>query len=274
VEDRWILSRLGRVTARTNQLLEDYQFGEAERQICDFVWGDFCDWYIEIAKIRMREGADPSPMPILMHVLETSLRLLHPFMPFITEELWQSLPAPESRAESVMIALYPQADDSTFDAKAEREMGAVIEIIRSIRNARAEHKVEAAQWVEAQVHADDKAAIERHAKAIETLARARPLKVTRRTKSEKGAEKALVIVLADADVVLPMSGMVDLDAQGQRLEKEIEECGAFISRLETRLADEAFLSKAPPAVVQKEQERLSELRDRLKKLQERLSQVA
>jgi valyl-tRNA synthetase len=273
-EDRWILSRLNRLTARANQLMEDYQFGEAERQIHDFVWGEFCDWYIEVAKIRLRDRTDPSPIPVLMRVLETSLLLLHPFMPFITEELWQSLPPVESRPESVMIARYPCADQDALDTQAEREMKSVIEIIRSVRNARAEQKIEAAKWIEAHVYAEDKVSTEQHAKTIEALSRARPLVLRSREEPKEGADKAIVTVLGDADVVLPMAGMVDTDAERQRLQKEIEQHQANISRLETRLGDSTFLSKAPPPVVEKEQARLTESRERMQKLEERLSQLA
>ena len=273
-EDRWILSRLNRLTARANRLMEDYQFGEAERQIHDFVWGEFCDWYIEVAKIRLRDHTEPSPTPVLTRVLETSLLLLHPFMPFITEELWQSLPPTESRPESVMIAPYPCADENALDPQAEREMESVIEIIRSVRNARAEQKIEAAKWIEAHVHAEDKTSTEQHAKIIEALARARPLVLRSRGEPKEGTDKAIVIVLGDADVVLPMAGMVDTDAERQRLEKEIEHHRANISRLEMRLGDSGFLSKAPPAVVDRERGRLLEAKDRLEKLEERLSQLA
>ena len=125
--------------------MEDFQFGEAQRQIHDFLWGEFCDWYIEFAKIRLLPGSkSPSPVPVLVHVLETSLRLLHPYMPFVTEELWQNLKKhlgwPE--AESIMVAAYPEADKTAIDPAAEDEMEAIIEIIRSIRNVRAQYKVE------------------------------------------------------------------------------------------------------------------------------------
>ncbi|GAH81920.1 unnamed protein product, partial [marine sediment metagenome] len=108
VEDRWILSRLNRTIASVTSLMEDFQFGEALRQIYDFLWGEFCDWYIEIAKIRHRSEEAPSPIPVLVYVLETSLRLLHPYMPFVTEELWQNLkqrlPPDWQATESIMVA--------------------------------------------------------------------------------------------------------------------------------------------------------------------------
>ena len=117
VEDRWILSRLNRVSSEVNQLLDDFQLGEAEKRIHDFIWGEFCDWYIELAKIRLQQHAVPSPLPILVEVLRTSLCLLHPFMPFITVEIWQIIipfvTHDESRA--VIVAPYPESDESVVD---------------------------------------------------------------------------------------------------------------------------------------------------------------
>ncbi|GAI55993.1 unnamed protein product, partial [marine sediment metagenome] len=136
--------------------MEDSNFGEAQRQIHDFLWGEFCDWYIEIAKIRLRpaDKGTVSPLPLLVYVLETSLRLLHPFMPFITEELWQKLKKhlPEQGAESIMVTPYPEARGIATDPEAERVMESIIEIIHSIRNARAQYKVERTKWIEAQIY--------------------------------------------------------------------------------------------------------------------------
>ncbi|GAI72804.1 unnamed protein product, partial [marine sediment metagenome] len=124
VEDRWILSRLNSTIASITSLMEDFQFGEAQRQIYDFLWGEFCDWYIEIAKIRLRSSVNeaPSPIPVLVYVLETSLRLLHPYMPFVTEELWQNLkqhlPPDWQATESIMVVAYPIADEAAIDPPA------------------------------------------------------------------------------------------------------------------------------------------------------------
>ncbi len=132
-EDRWILSRLSRTIATVNKAMADFQFEEAQRQVHDFLWGEYCDWYIELAKIRLRQGG-LSPVPVLVHVLETALRLLHPFMPFVTEELWQTLksacPAGWQATDSIMIASYPEAEAKAIDPESERIMETVIEIIR------------------------------------------------------------------------------------------------------------------------------------------------
>jgi len=272
LEDRWILSRLNRLISSVDSLMSDFHFGEAEREIHDFIWGEFCDWYIEISKLRLKQ--EDSPIAVLAHVLETSLRLLHPFMPFITEEIWHSLSQHFDRdlGESIMIAPYPAADGAWFDGDAERQMAVVTDVVRSIRNARAEFQVEPSKWVEAIVVAGDaRAAIESQAQAIEILARARPLSIAGELKSRP--DRAKTIVLDGAEVILPMAGMVDIAAETERTQREIADTEENIARLDSRLSDDKFLSKAPTHVVDKERERLATHRDRLARLRERLAEL-
>ncbi len=278
VEERWILSRLSRTNASVVKLMDNFQFGEGLRQLHDFIWGEFCDWYIEFAKIRLSAG-DSSPLPVLVYVLENSLRLLHPFMPFITEELWQQLkqrlPADWQESESIMIAAYPEADTKAVDAEAEKVMEAIIDIVHNIRNVRAEHKVEVNKWVEAEVYAGElTSAIAEHSTTIQTLARARP--VSFHDIRQEGVQipsegNDRIIVLPNAVTVrIPMESMVDLNAERKRLEGEIARSQALIASLESRLKDKAFLSKAPSTVVAKEREKLAERKDKLKRLREQL----
>ncbi len=273
VEDRWILSRLDRLAARVNRLLEEFRFGEAEAEVYEFIWGEFCDWYIELAKIRLGEPGSPSPVPVLVRTLESSLRLLHPFMPFITEEIWQNLaarlPADPARPDSLMITDYPDGTGST-DTAAEREMGLVIDIIRSIRNARAESKIDPARRVEAHLHAGDGPAIEPHRRAIEALARVQPLHIMGRRK-ESRSDGAQVLHVGEVEIVLPMS--VDVDAERQRLEQEKESLENRIADLRARLSDQAFLSKAPQAVVDKERGKLQDYELKLSKTAQRLAEL-
>jgi valyl-tRNA synthetase len=275
MEDRWILSRLNRTVSTVSNLMEEFQFGEAQRYIYEFLWGEFCDWYIEIAKIRLRPGTDaPSPMPVLIYVLETSLRLLHPFMPFITEELWQNLKGrllPDWQAtESIMVAAFPQADGTAIDAPAEKVMESVTEIVRAIRNARAQYEVESGKWIEAQIYAGELAPIIAHYKeAVQTLGRAKP--ITLRDSRHEGqlSEKDLVLVLKDSDVVISMESMVNLEAEKQRLKKEIEQSQAEAARLGALLKDKAFLDKAPAAVIDKERQKLQTISQKLERLKQK-----
>ena len=278
IEDQWIDGQLNKLVKNVTELMEKFQFGEAEQQIYDFVWSKFCDWYIEIAKIRLRSQLTPSPLPFLVNTLEKSLRLLHPFMPFVTEELWQSLkrrlPDKGQMPTSIMIAPYPIADDKTFAPEAERVMDSVIEVIRSIRNVRAQYKVGPTRWIEAQVYTGELlSSLITQANIMETLAKVRPLTILGRQEREPTKDKALVLVLKEAEVVLPLAGMVDRRAEEQRLVKESEEIKGRIAQLEARLRDNAFLSKAPSQVIEEEKQKLAMFEDKLKRLHQELSQL-
>ena len=279
LEDRWILSRLNRTVASVTSLIGEFQLGEALRQIHDFLWGEYCDWYIEFAKIRLRPDSGlPSPLPVLVHVLETSLRLLHPYMPFVTEELWQnlkrSLPNDRAEAESVMIAAYPEAEKAALDREAERVMDTMIDIVRSIRNARAHHGVESSRWVEVQIFADKLTpAINPYTETIQTLARARPIIFLKQRNEGASREESLVSVLKEAEVIIPMSSMFDLEAEKGRLQKEIDQSQAEMDRLKARLENQEFLAKAPKIVIDKERQKLYTITDRLERLREQISKL-
>jgi len=277
VEDRWILSRLSRTISSITSLNEGFQFGEALRQIYDFLWGEFCDWYIELAKIRLRSttGEVPSPVPVLVYVLETSLRLLHPYMPFITEELWQNLKKHLRQdwqaTESIMVAAYPDATGIATDPESERIMEPVIEIIHPIRNARAQYKVESTRWIEAQIYGGKLTpAITPYSQAIQTLARARPITFLDKRQEGPPSENALVLVLKEAEVVIPMESMVNLEAERKRLQKEVEQSQAEVAQLEKRLKDRQFLTKAPASVIGKERQKLCALTDKLERLKQQI----
>jgi valyl-tRNA synthetase len=283
IEDYWINSQLNHLIKGVTELMEKSQFGEAEQQIYDFVWSKFCDWYIEIAKIRLRSQVAPSPHPFLASTLEKSLRLLHPFMPFITEELWQSLKMRLLRfagndtammPPSIMIAPYPIAEDNAFAPEAERVMDSVIEIVRSIRNVRAQYGVKPSKWIEARVYTGELLSkLIAEANMIETLAKARPVTILGRQKRESTRDKELVLVLKEAEVVVPLAGIVDRLTEEQRLMKESAEIRGRIAQLEARLRGKAFLEKAPAQVVEKEKQKLAMLEDKLRRLHQELSQL-
>ena len=278
MEDQWINSQLNRLIGSIMELMDNFQFGEAEQQIYDFVWSKFCDWYIEIAKTRLRSQSAPSPLPFLVDTLERSLRLLHPFMPFVTEELWQNLkqrmPDGSQMPASIVIAPYPLADDKAFAPEAERVMGSVIEIVRSIRNIRAQYKVKPTKWIEAQVYAGGLlSSLVAQTNMMEMLAKARPLAILDRQKRKSARDTDLVLVLKEAEVLVPLAGIVDWLAEEQRLMKESREIKERMAQLEARLSDKAFLSKAPSQVVEKEKQKLSMFEDKLNRLNQELSQL-
>jgi len=274
LEDRWIMSRLQRVTASVSQLLERFELGEAGRQVHDFLWGEYCDWYVEMAKVRLRAG-DSSPLPVLVHVLDSSLRLLHPYMPYVTEEIWQALAGhlPDRDAEALIVARFPQPDPAWYDDEAEAQAEAVIEVVRAIRNIRSERRVEPARFVEAHVQARRlRPALEASRPLIATLARAEPLHIVGE-EARLPVENVATAVLADGRVALPLAGLFDLEAERSRLSRQIDELEAEVGRLEARLADERFRTRAPAAVVRQEEERLASARARLEGLRVRLGEL-
>jgi valyl-tRNA synthetase len=275
LEDRWILSRLNRVIGDVDKLLADFQLGEAGRQAHDFLWGEYCDWYLEMAKDRLQRG-DDSPLPVLAHVLDAALRLLHPYMPFVTEAAWRNL-APhlaEPGAEALIIAPFPQADAGWLDDKSEAQAEAVIDVIRAIRNIRSERSVEPARFVEAYVIAEGAArqAIDGSRSLVEALARARPLHIVSQA-SEAPHEAVATAVLEGAQVVLPMASLFDLESERQRLGKLLAASQAEAERLEGRLANEQFLAKAPAAVVQREKDKLAAAQAQSAGLRQRLQEL-
>ncbi|MEW6033558.1 MAG: valine--tRNA ligase [Chloroflexota bacterium] len=273
VEDRWVISRLNRVADRVGQLMRDFQFGEAERQVYDFIWDEYCDWYIEVAKVRMRSGGPP-PLPVLVRVLETSLRLLHPFMPFVTEELWQRLPREGRQPDSIVVAPYPACDEKELDTGAERVMGTIIEIVRSIRNIRAQFRIPLERWMEARIYAaEGQAELARHVPTIETLARTRPVSVFPGERREAPDKETLALVLPGVEVLLPLKGVVDLDVERKRLADEVAAAEKFAGSIRSRLDDDAFCSRAPAEVVEKEREKLISATERLERLRSLLAQL-
>ena len=278
-EDRWIVSRLNSVTADVNRLMEDFQLGQAEQVIRDFLWDEFADWYIELAKVRIRNG-DDAPVAYLVGVLEQSIRLLHPFMPFVTEEIWQSLVAraPELArgVDSIMVSAYPEADGEGADQASEGEVGDVINVIRAIRNARAEGNVEHSRMIEVFVDADaeSRQAIVDSREAIGALARVSSLQVLAEGDERPDPASVMTAILDGVTVMAPLAGLVDADAERARLSKELDETRSRLTGLEQRLGNEGFRSKAPANVVAKEEERLEESRQRVQRIEEQLARLA
>ena len=269
LEDRWILSRLEAVIANVDELLTQFQLGEAGRQIQDFLWNEFFDWYVEASKVRLRAG-DASPLPVLAQVLDCGLRLLHPWMPFITEALWQRLPNRDG--EALIAARYPQPGDGARDAAAEAEFGAVQEIVRAVRQTRADYNVQAGRWLESWVVCAEplRGAISAAAPAVEVLARSRPLHIA----AERGdapTEQIASAVLADAEVVIPLGGLVDLEQERARLQKELGQVEGRLKGAEAKLANEGFRSKAPAQVVRQAEELAAELKRQQSLLAERIA---
>ena len=283
-QDRWMLSKAQRTAVRVNDLIAEFQLGEAERVLHDFLWSDFADWYIELAKVRLREG-DDQPRRVLAHVLERALRLLHPFMPFVTEEIWgrliAALPSEGNLPESVMIAPYPDpkarlsdeelAARREADAPASEETDLLIEVIRAIRNVRAEFKIDPRLALDAAIAAPPATAgaLDEESAAIRSLARVGAL----RFGEANAAPDTARLVVRDATVALNVGGAVDLRAEGERLRGEAAAARARLAGLEERLANPQFVEKAPPDVVERERARLLDGRARLERIAELLREI-
>ena len=302
-EDRWILSRLNRVAESVNSYLQRFELGEAQRELYDFIWHEFCDWYIELAKLRLRgaddDGDGESPLPVLAYVLEKTLRLLHPFMPFVTEEIWQRLKRhvadAESLPESIMVAAYPISDESVIDAAAEAEMNLVQDIITQVRNYRAEEKVPAQQQIEATVVVDGAAdqaqaatvafheAISSEAPAIKSLARISELTVIQPGAATPSADATKYALLraggaethgyASARIWLPLAGMKPQGQDRTKLEKELGDLLKQLDRLSGQLGNEEFRAKAPAEVRQRMENQQQAHLNRKGQLEELLAQM-
>ena len=278
-EDRWIVSRLNRIAEQVDSHMKAYQFGEAQRTIHDFLWNEYCDWYIEMSKIRLRSGSGPSPLPVLAHVLERTLRLLHPFLPFATEEIWSRLaavlPQIANPPEAAMVAQYPQAEPSRFDDVAESEVESVIEIVRAARNLRAEFRIENNQQLTAQLAvANGASSVFRDAMGfIRSQARIE-LEVTPSETSRQGSADQAVQVLNAGTLAVSLEGLVDLEEETERLRSELTDLRKYQARVSKNLQNENFVNRAPEEVVERERDRLAGTEARIDRLVEILDRLA
>jgi valyl-tRNA synthetase len=255
---RWILSRLNSLIQTVDRLFENYQYGEAGRQILSFVWDEMADWYVEVSKHSLYGDDTESKSrthAVLCYVLDTSLRLLHPYMPFITEEIWQAIP---HEGEALIVAEWPQVHEELIDAESENAMQVLMELVVGIRNTRNEYNVEPAKRVAAIVAPGNLGEVfENYAYVFGRLCNVHEVNIL--ANGGTPPDDAATIVAADVTLYLPLSGMVDLDAERQRLEQELEDIDRQIQRIEGLMANDNFVQKAKPEVVQRERDRLEDL---------------
>lgn len=283
VADRYILSRLNGAVETADSALLEYRFDDACNAIYHFFWNEFCDWYIELSKpTLLEEGETPAKAATratLVHVLDTSLRLLHPICPFATEEIWQKLPTlgayQEQGIDSIMIAPYPSGDATLTDQKAEEHIALLIEAVTALRSLRAESHVPAGKKIQAHILCDDGQKRENllaFSDEIRQLASLEQLQIT--PKGEEPPKEAAVEHLEWCTVVVPLKGAIDLEAEQARLQKEIEKNQKEMQRLDKKLGNENFLAKAPAAVVAKDRGRLQELQGIVDKLKQTLQRFS
>jgi valyl-tRNA synthetase len=269
LEDRWILSRFNRVTANVNEALATYRFHEAANSIYDFFWGEFCDWYLELIKPRLNiEGTDKSAAKIactnLVNLFDASLRLLHPVMPFITEEIWQAIYDEKPTLKSIALAPYPQADEKQVDLASETEMAILQDLVVNIRNLRAELKVEPKTKVSIEVFAHEseiRAMVEHNRGAVERLANVEKITFVERSLAKLAGSRST----ARFDVHVIYERKIDVVSECERLKKELDRLEKGIGSGLRQLGNEQFLAKAPQTVVdnlRKQQQELAVLKEK------------
>ncbi|MCL6639754.1 MAG: valine--tRNA ligase [Candidatus Rokubacteria bacterium] len=266
--DRWITSRLAATTAAVRRHLRAYRFNDAASAVYQFLWHEFCDWYLEAAKVSLYRAEDPAVRDRTRHtlvtVLEATLRLLHPFMPFITEELWQRLPRPAGGPPSIMVAAYPRASARQRDAEAERQMEVVMAAVTAVRTIRGEMRIAPAATLGVTIRpGPEHAALFAETRPlIEFLARCR---LTVAADAARPPGSALAVV-GPSELYVELAGVVDLAAERARIEKELARLDESIRQLAARLERPDFLERAPAEVVAKERGRLDAERERRDKL--------
>ncbi|HBT17010.1 MAG TPA: valine--tRNA ligase [Firmicutes bacterium] len=271
--DRYIISRLQRVIAEASMMLDRYDLGGLANLLYDFIWNEFCDWYIEMAKPLLKtEGKKRyTTQQVLVKVFRQIMVLLHPYMPFITEEIWQALP---HQGETVMLAHWPAADDQLLDPLAEKEMGLIMNITRAIRNIRADAGVDPGRKVEAIFLAeeDKQKILTENRLYLETLVGLNKIEI----QSDKAVKpgKAMTAVVEGVEIYLPLAGMVDLELEAKRLQKELSTLEGERKRLAAKLANEQFVTKAPPIVVEKERQKLADIEIDYEKVKSRLVELS
>ncbi|KZE43555.1 valine--tRNA ligase [Rossellomorea marisflavi] len=252
VADKWILTRLNETIETVTRLADKYEFGEVGRILYNFIWDDFCDWYIEMAKLPLYgedEAAKKTTRSILAYVLDNTMRLLHPFMPFITEEIWQNLP---HEGESITVAAWPEVDSSLTDDAAAEEMKLLVDIIRAVRNIRAEVNTPMSKQIKLMLKAKDEetlAVLQKNAAYIERFCNPESLELST---DASAPEKAMTAVVTGVELFLPLAGLINIDEEIARLEKELDKWTKEVSRVQGKLSNERFVSKAPQKVVDEE----------------------
>lgn len=272
--DRWILTRSQKVTAEVTKLLEQYDLGAAATLLYEFLWNEYCDWYIELSKPRLYQKENilerRTTLAVLTRVLRQTMELLHPFMPFLTEEIWQALP---HLGESVMVAKWPVASERLQFEAVEDEMGLVIEAVRAIRNMRAEANVLPSKKVTAIFTCETKKQkiLETNINYLSNLAGLDNYQIL--SVNAPKPEKSVSAVAGGVAIFLPMAGLVDVAKEKERFTKELNQLTVEIEKLESRIENPAFSQKAPPEIVAKERAKLEGFKEKAAKIKERLQEL-
>jgi valyl-tRNA synthetase len=269
--DRWILSRLQGVIAATRRALDEYRFNDAASEFYQFFWHEFCDWYLEITKLRVA-GLEPERLNaqvVLWQVFETSLRLMHPFIPFLTEELWQQLP---HQGDTIVKAPYPEVTQAWVDPDAEQQMAFVMEVISALRNIRSAFKIPNLTRLQPHIKASVAQAkmLEQYQTYIVSLANISEMVIDQDMVRPAMSATA---VLEQMEIYVPLAGLIDVELERTRLRRDLKKIEDDVVKLEVKLARRDFLDKAPEEIIEKEQAKYQGLRERAGKLVEALESI-
>ncbi|MCQ9208317.1 MAG: valine--tRNA ligase [Omnitrophica bacterium] len=264
LKDKWILSRFYRTLDSVTKSLDNFRFNDAARTIYEFFWHEFCDWYIELSKKDISKAAT---QVVLYKVLEKTLRILHPVMPFITEELWQNLP---HQGESIMQSSWPHLQKDFIDKKTEDQMQAIISCITALRNIRAVWQIDPAKKVEVKICLTRKSLqdlLNSHAGYIKDLAKIETLEIGQKLKRPKSCA---VAVMADTEIFVPLAGIIDVKKEAKRLKEKIHNLENILQNSQRKLRNKQFLRKAPKEIVAQEKEKSKQLKESIQKLKDNL----
>jgi valyl-tRNA synthetase len=271
LEDKWILSRYHRAVREVSDRIEAFHFSEAQAAAYRFVWNELCDWYVEFIKPRLARDADPASKAAACHVLHETLtgavKLLHPFMPFITEEIYGVLPRAAGRGGALMTSPWPKADPARVDPKTEACADFVREVVSSIRNLRAGQNIPPSKKGSVVIHAEDaqkREWLNTMDSAVRTLSRTGTLHVT--PSAEKPASAATAVT-SGVTIYLNLEGMVDKTAEREKILRAIDKAKGFLASVEKKLGNEKFLKNAPKAVLTKEEGKRADTREKIRKLE-------
>ncbi|MHC0037459.1 valine--tRNA ligase [Pseudoneobacillus sp. C159] len=273
VADKWILTRLNETIETVTRLSDRYEFGEVGRVLYNFIWDDFCDWYIEMAKLPLygdNEAAKKTTRSILAYVLDNTMRLLHPFMPFITEEIWQNLP---HQGESITTSAWPTVNQELIDTEAAGEMKLLVEIIRAVRNIRAEVNTPLSKKINIFLKTKDAnitSALENNRGYLVRFCNPDELHIGTDLTTP---DKAMTAVVTGVEIILPLAGLINIDEEIARLEKELGKLNSEVERVQKKLSNEGFVAKAPEKVITEERAKEQDYLEKRAAVQARIDEL-
>ncbi|HJB78952.1 MAG TPA: valine--tRNA ligase [Candidatus Nosocomiicoccus stercorigallinarum] len=270
--DEWILTRLNDTIREVTRLFEKYEFGEVGRILYHFIWDDFCDWYIEMSKISMNEGTEEEKQmtrSVLLYTLDKILKMLHPFMPFVTEEIYQAIDS----SQSIVVSEWPTVDEALSNEESNHTMGLLVDIIKSVRQTRNEVNTPLSKPIDIKIEIKDSTSrqlIEENTHYITRFTNPETLEIGEKINIEDDAKTQVV---KGATVVLPLEGLIDLDEEIERLEKELERLDGELKRVKGKLSNEKFVQNAPEKIVNQEKEKQASYLEQYEDVNSRLNEL-